>query len=468
MFAFNRYKKFHFVGIGGAGMCAIADVLLQQGFAVSGSDANDSEMLRYLAGKGAEVYVGHAAAQFKDADIVIVTSAVNKANPEVAAALEKGLPVIKRAEMLGQMMRFSYGIGVAGTHGKTTTTAMTSHVLEAGDLDPMTLVGGTMRGANSNVRFGEGPYFVAEADEYDQSFLQLWPCAAIITNIDADHLECYGSLENLHSAFVEFANRVPFFGRQIVCADDKGVREILPRLKGPLLTYGLAENTDLTARAICLADLTKDGADSGEVCNRFQVRHKGDLLGEIQLRVPGRHNIQNALAAIAVGLELQIPFGKIAAGLAGFGGVKRRLEVRGALPNDILVIDDYGHHPTEMTASLNALKAGYGRRMVLVFQPHLFSRTQAFVQEFGQALLLADVAIVSKVYPAREAPLPGVSGQLLVDAARALGHCNAHYADGLKEAESRLRELMQPGDVVVTMGAGDVNTVIDYILKTRF
>lgn len=453
MFVLNRFKKFHFVGIGGAGMSALADLLVQHGCEVAGSDAVPGGVTTELAHKGVHIFEGHHRDHVHDPDVVVISSAIDSQNPELLRAYELDIPVIKRAELLGQLFRFYFGIGVAGTHGKTTTTAMVCRVLEVGGLDPLAVVGGAMKNYSANVRIGRGPYFVTEADEYDKSFLQLHPCIAVVTSLEPDHLECYQTVDNLEAAFAEFCNRVPFFGRQILCADDAGVRRLMDRLDGAFMTYGLNDTAQLIARHI----------QPGEVQTRFEVWLEDDRLGEITLRVPGRHNVQNALAAIAVGLESQIDFAHIARGLADFGGIQRRLEIKGT-SNNVLIIDDYAHHPTEMLASLAALRATYNRRIVLIFQPHLYSRTAFFQDEFGDALQQADRAFVTDVYPAREKPIPGVTGELLVNLARDKGHQSIDYIPALDEVVTLVKPELMPGDIVVTMGAGDVTRVAPQLL----
>ena len=414
---------------------------------ISGCDRETSENTDRLVGLGAKISLGHDPAHLSDVDLVVISSAVDESNAEVAAARERGIPVIRRAQMLGQIMRLKQGIAIAGTHGKTTTTSLTGMVLTEAGFDPTIVVGGRVRILGTNARLGRGDFLVAEADEYDRSFLELTPDVAVITNIEADHLDCYRDLAEILDAFVLFANRVPFYGAVVACLDDPGVGAILPRVEKRLVTYGESPQAHLRAREIRLEA-------SG---TRFDVwDSEQGKLGEVRLPLPGRHNVANALAAIAVGRELLIPFEAIAQALAGFTGVIRRFETKGERAG-VLVVDDYAHHPTELSATLAAARQVYpDRRLVALFQPHLYSRTRDFATEFGRALLGADVAIVTDVYPSREKPLPGVTGQLVVRAAREAGHRNLVYIADKKRVGDRLERLLKPGDLLLTMGAGDV------------
>ena len=411
---FLRLRRLHFVGAGGVGMSGIAEILLlATPLEISGCDLARSDVTARLEKLGAKISVGHDPAHLAQADLVVISSAVAESNPEVAAARERGIPVIRRAEMLGEIMRLKQGVAVAGTHGKTTTTSLTGMVLTEAGFDPTIVVGGQVHILGTNARLGKGDYLVAEADEYDRSFLELTPVVAVITNIEADHLDTYRDLDDILEAFATFANRVPFFGAVVACADDAGVRRLLPRIKKRIVTYGESPEAMLTARSLRLeaTSTTFDVWDAGE-----------GSLGSVRLRLPGRHNVLNALAAVAAARELLIPFETIARALAAFTGVVRRFELKGER-DGALVVDDYAHHPTEIRATLAAARQVYPqRRLVALFQPHLFSRTRDFTDDFGRALAAADVNIIMDVYPSRERPIPGVTGELVADAARRAGH----------------------------------------------
>ena len=445
---FLKLRRIHFVGAGGVGMSGLAEILLlSTPLTISGCDRERGENTDRLAGLGAKILFGHDPAHLSDVDLVVISSAVDDSNPEVAAARERGIPVIRRAQMLGQIMRLKQGIAIAGTHGKTTTTSLVGMILTEAGFDPTIVVGGRVRILGTNARLGRGDFLVAEADEYDRSFLELTPDVAVITNVEADHLDCYRDLSDIIDAFVLFANRVPFYGAVIACLDDPGVGAVLPRVEKRVVTYGESPQAHLRARNIALEA-------SG---TRFEAwDSEGGLLGEVHLPLPGRHNVANALAAIAVGRELLVPFPEIARALAGFTGVVRRFEKKGER-GGVLVVDDYAHHPTELSATLSAARQVYPeRRLVALFQPHLYSRTRDFAADFGRALLGADVAVVTDVYPSREKPLPGVTGQLVVQAAKEAGHRNLIYIADKKKVSERLERLLKPGDLLLTMGAGDV------------
>jgi UDP-N-acetylmuramate--alanine ligase len=445
---FLRLRRIHFVGAGGVGMSGIAEILLQATpLEISGCDLVPSDATARLERLGAKIAVGHDPAHVESADLVVISSAVAESNTEVAAARARGVPVIRRAEMLGEIMRLKQGVAVAGTHGKTTTTSLTGMVLTEAGFDPTIVVGGQVHILGTNARLGRGDYLVAEADEYDRSFLELTPVLAVITNIEADHLDTYRDLDEIRDAFTAFANRVPFFGAVVACADDAGVREILPRIKRRVVTYGESPEARLTARGVRL-----EGS-----CTAFEVwDSEQGRLGEVRLRLPGRHNVWNALAAVAAGRELLIPFDTIARALAAFTGVVRRFELKGER-SGVLVVDDYAHHPTEIRATLSAARQVYPeRRLVALFQPHLFSRTRDFTDDFGRALSAADVNIVMDVYPSREAPIPGVTGELVAEAARRAGHARVIYTHEKKRVVDTLEQTLTSGDLLVTLGAGDV------------
>ena len=446
---FLRLRRLHFVGAGGVGMSGIAEILLQATpLEISGCDLARSENTARLERLGAKIAAGHDPKHVENADLLVISSAVAESSEEVAAARARGVPVIRRAEMLGEIMRLKQGIAVAGTHGKTTTTSLTGMVLTEAGFDPTIVVGGQVHILGTNARLGQGEYLVAEADEYDRSFLELTPVVAVITNVEADHLDTYRDLPDILDAFASFANRVPFYGSVVVCVDDPGARSLLPRIKRRVVTYGQSHDAMLQARETRL----EAGGTTFEVFDAEQGR-----LGSARLKLPGRHNVANALAAIAVGRELSIPFETIARALEGFTGVVRRFEKKGER-SGVLVVDDYAHHPTEISATLQAARQVYpDRRLVALFQPHLFSRTRDFSEEFGRALAAADASVVMDVYPSREKPIPGVTGALVADAAKRLkGEGSITYVSDKKEVVGCLERTLIPGDLLVTLGAGDV------------
>ena len=445
---FSSIKKIHFVGIGGIGMSGIAEILIDQGFRVSGSDRALSEVTEHLQSLGATIYEGHKAENLAaDVDTLVYSSAVASENPELAEAERRKIPIVRRAEMLAEVMRLKYGIGIAGTHGKTTTTSMVSLVLLEGGFDPTVIVGGKLSGlGGTNARLGKGDFIVVEADEFDRSFLSITPTIAVLTTLETDHLDCYRDLEDIKGAFIQFANKVPFYGFIVLCLDEPALQDIMPQIsKKKLVTYGLTPQADIQAIEIHHKENT----------STFTVTRGFDDLGQVTLQIPGKHNIQNALAAIAVGLQLGVPFSKVKAGIEKFTGVYRRWEKKGEV-DGIAVYDDYAHHPTECRATLSGVKSGWRRRVVCVFQPHLYSRTRDFYEEFGKAFLLADVLVLTDVYPAREEPIQGVTGELIANAAKQFGHKDVHYIQDKKQLPEYLKKNTRPGDIVITMGAGDI------------
>lgn len=444
---FKSVRKIHMVGIGGIGMSGIAEILLDQGFEVTGSDQQVSETTKRLEELGARVYRGHSAEYLDEADVVVYSSAVHLDNPELVSAVERKIPIIRRAEMLAELMRTKYGIAIAGTHGKTTTTSMTSLVLMEGGLDPTVIVGGKLSSfGGTNARLGHGEFIVVEADEFDRSFLQLTPTIAAITTLEREHLDIYTDLEDIKRAFVEFANKVPFYGFVILCLDEPSIQEIIPQIRKKIITYGLNAQSDL--RAVTITFNTKRSS--------YRLVYKGKDMGIINLNVPGLHNVKNSMAAIGIGLELGIDFNKVKKAIESFSGVYRRLEIKGEI-DGIMVVDDYAHHPTEVQATLSALKSGWPeRRVIAVFQPHLYSRTRDFHEEFGKSFFNADVLIVTEIYPAREEPIQGVSGELIVNDARSFGHREAYFVADKRKLPEFLTKIAKTGDVVVTMGAGDI------------
>src|SRR5204863_3674751 len=448
----GKTRRVHFVGIGGIGMSGIAELLANLGYAVSGSDEQRSVVTDRLETLGIRVASGHAAANVGDADVVVISSAVRPANPEVAEAARRQIPVIPRAEMLAELMRLRFAIAVAGAHGKTTTTSMIALVLERAGLDPTAVIGGRLSAFGSNARLGGGELMVAEADESDRSFLKLFPTMAVITNIDHEHLENYGGFDDLQQAFVDFANKVPFYGAVIACADDPNLAAILPRMTRRIVTYGLdAPVVDVTATDVLLGPMTAQATVGRRAGRAEDPAEAYATLGRLTLNVPGRHNLLNALAAVAVGLELGLPFDRIAAGLRDFQGAERRFELRGE-PNGVLVVDDYGHHPTEIAAVLAAART-LNRRIVVAFQPHRFTRTAQLLDAFGPALAAADHVVLTDIYPAGEDPIPGVTLTALADAVRKDVRAPVDVAPGLDDVVVAVVRAARPGDVVITLGA---------------
>ncbi|HVT43036.1 MAG TPA: UDP-N-acetylmuramate--L-alanine ligase [Thermoanaerobaculia bacterium] len=447
---FGHIKNIHFVGIGGIGMSGIAEILSNYDLMISGCDLKSSAITDRLVRLGIPVAIGHDERHLADADLVVISSAVRQESPEVAHAREINLPVVRRAEMLGEIMRLKRGIAIAGTHGKTTTSAMTALVLSDAGLDPTLIIGGVLRNIDSSARLGTGEFLVVEADEYDRSFLTLEPSLAVITSIEADHLDCYRDLDDIRDAFAQFARRVPFYGSVIGCIDDDNVRALLDSLPRRSIRYGLGEEASLRA-----VDLQFDTPGT-----HFTVERSGESLGTVQLRVPGSHNVRNALAAIAVAFEIDVPFETAAASLEKFTGVERRFQILGEWRGAI-VVDDYAHHPTEIAVTLEAARRSYpGRRLVALFQPHLYSRTRDFSREFADSLQRADLAFVSQIYPAREDPIEGISSSLITEAARKLGAENVKLMGGeIDELVEQLRSLLGSNDLFLTMGAGDINGV---------
>ncbi|MEW5795123.1 MAG: UDP-N-acetylmuramate--L-alanine ligase [Candidatus Zixiibacteriota bacterium] len=451
---FGRFKRLHFVGIGGAGMSGIAEILHNLGYAVTGSDSTPSEITEYLQKIGIECHEGHLEENIGKADVVVISSAIAADNPEVLAARQQGIPVIKRAEMLGELMRLKFSVGVAGTHGKTTTTSMVGRILQAAELYPTLVVGGVVAELGTGASLGKGDYLVAEVDEYDRSIFAMFPSMAVVLNVEPDHLDCYRDMDDLRDAFLQYINRVPFYGSAVVSADDPNIRSLMPRFTRPYVTFGLSEEADY--RAVNLNP--RNGG------TRFSVFRRDELLGEIVLHVPGRHNVANALAAAAAASELDVSFATIVEALVGFRGVGRRFEVIGEA-GGVLVIDDYAHHPTELRATINTARESYRRRLIVIFQPHLYSRTRDFVNEFAEVLATADHCILTDIYPAREQPIPGVTSALIKERAEARGATNFSYV-GIKEnALDEIERLARPGDVVMTIGAGSITHIKRLILE---
>ena len=443
---FRKVNKVHFVGIGGIGMSGIAELLLNLGFSVSGSDLNDSEIIQNLRSKGAMIYEGHHAKNLGDCEVLVYSSAVPEDNPELIAARGKNVTIIKRAEMLGELIALKQtSIGVGGTHGKTSTSSMIGALLSHAQLDPTLVVGGLVKNIDTNSQLGSGDLIVVEADEYDKSFLQLKPTISVITNIEQEHMDCYDDLEDLHNSFTQFANAVPFYGAVLACLDSPGVQDIIPRIKRPVITYGFTSQADISAKNI----------QSKETKTTYSLYKQNQKCGKVTLNVPGKHNVLNSLAAAAIGFEMGLSAKTIIAGIGSYGGVRRRFEIKG-IAGDVMVVDDYAHHPTEVSATLQAARDGWDRRIIAVFQPHLFSRTKSFYKEFAAAFMDSDVLIVTDIYPAREKPIKGVTGKLVFNAARSTGHKNVHYIPDLEDLQAALDDIIQENDMVITIGAGTI------------
>jgi UDP-N-acetylmuramate--alanine ligase len=447
--AFHKFRRIHFVGIGGIGMSGIAEVLLTLGYTVSGSDAKASPITERLQLLGAQIGEGHAAENVRGANVVVVSAAIRRDNPELVEAARLKIPVIPRAEMLAELMRLKYGIAVAGAHGKTTTTSMIASVLAAGDLDPTFVVGGRVNHAGTTARLGRGDYMVVEADESDRSFLLLSPAVAVVTNIDREHLDHYASLDEIRQVFAQFVNRVPFYGAAVLCIDEPNVRAILTQVHRTAITYGTSAQADLVIGEIAL-----DG-----LASRFRLTYRGQDLGLFALHgPPGLHNVRNAAAAAAVGLYLDVSPDRIREGLSAFTGVGRRFEIK-AVAGGITVIDDYGHHPAEIRATLEAAR-GF-KRLLVLFQPHRFTRTQYLWDDFCGAFGRADLLVLADIYAANESPIPGVSSEALAEAIRAAGHTQVLYRSSLQEGIDALLAAARPGDAILTIGAGNVGRAAD-------
>ena len=449
----RRTYKVHFVGIGGIGMSGIAEVLLNLGYQVSGSDLVQSETTLRLENMGGRITTGHHGTNLGEADVVVVSSAVNADNPEVREANQRGVPVIQRAEMLAELMRMKVAVAVAGSHGKTTTTSILASVLSEAGLDPTIVIGGRLNSLGSNARLGQSEYLVAEADESDGSFLKLPPTYAVITNIDPEHLDHYGDVETLRQAFVEFANKVPFYGLVVVCLDHPVVQDIMPRIGKRLVTYGIASEADYRASNL----------QFHQDCVCFDVCRRGELLGPVELRMIGEHNVLNALAAIAMADELQVPFEQVQQSLTKFEGIQRRFTVRGQQAS-VTVVDDYGHHPIEIRATLSGARKAYDSRLVVVFQPHRYSRTRDLLREFYSAFDRADVLVVMDIYAAGEEPIEGIDARRLFRGIRNHGPQETHYISDREHVVDWLLDHVREGDLVVTMGAGDVWRVGEELL----
>ena len=452
----GKTRHIHFVGIGGIGMSGIAEILLNLGFTVSGSDVEKSSLTQRLAARGAKVRIGHAAKNVAGSDVVVVSSAIGSGNPEVVAARERGIPIIPRTYMLGELMRIRTGIAIAGAHGKTTTTSLVAAVLQEAGLDPTIVVGGRVKSLKANVRLGQGEFLVAEADESDGNFVHLAPVFAIITNIDAEHLDFYGHLEAIHDAFVEFSRRVPFYGAIICCVDDPQVRTILPRIDRRLWTYGFSPDADVRGTII--------EASAGGT--RFTYTAKGKRRGRLYLRTPGVHNVLNALGVCTLAEELDIEQRHLRNAFAAFEGVARRFEIKGER-NGILFVDDYGHHPTEIAATIRTARENYERRLIVVFQPHRYTRTRDLHDKFGVCFREADELFIADIYPAGERSIPGVTADLIYRAVIHEGKPRVSYVPGWNDLKQAVRETVRPGDLVITLGAGNIHKLGEELLGEK-
>ena len=460
----GKTRRVHFIGVGGMGMSGIAELLANLGYAVSGSDERRSAVTDRLATLGVAVTCGHDATHVGDADVVVISSAVRATNPEVQEAMRRQIPVIPRAEMLAELMRLRYSVAVAGAHGKTTTTSMIALVLERAGLDPTAVIGGRLSAFGSNARLGRGDIMVAEADESDRSFLKLSPTLAVITNIDHEHLESYGGFEDLQQAFVDFANKAPFYGGVVACLDDPNLAAVLPRITRRVVTYGLdATHADIIATDVVPGPLSIQATVKRHARRAHDDEKATVTLGTLALAVPGRHNLLNALATLAVGFELGLPFDRIAAGLREFRGAERRFEVRGE-PNGILVVDDYGHHPTEIAAVLAAAR-GLNRRLIVVFQPHRYTRTATLMSAFGPALAAADAIVLTDIYAAGEDPIPGITLDALAAAIRRDARAPVEVAPRLEDVVPAVVRIARPGDVVITLGAGSIGGIPQKLIE---
>ncbi len=452
---YQKKYNIHFVGIGGIGMSGIAELLLNLGYKVSGSDLRSTEITRRLAQLGGRIFEGHRPEQIQGADVVVISSAVKADNPEVVAARDAVIPVIPRAEMLAELMRLKYSIAVAGAHGKTTTTWIIASVLDHGGLDPTVVIGGKLDSLGTNARLGQGEFIVAEADESDGSFLKLTPTIGVVTNINAEHLDFYGNLEKIKEVFLDFINKVPFYGMTVLCLDNEGIQDLIPKIEKRFTTYGMTSQADYQAK-----DVTFDGLTS-----QYGVTYRGEPLGSVQLNLPGIHNVYNSMASIAIGMELGIAFDDIQRALKDIEGVQRRFEVKG-MSRGVTVVDDYGHHPTEIRLTLQTARQCWpDSRIVVVFQPHRYSRVAALFDDFTRAFYEADSVLVLPIYSAGEAPIESIDGQSLCEEIREHGHKDVVFHDGHDAAVSHLKETLREGDVLLTLGAGDVWQVGEKVLK---
>lgn len=450
----GRIKHIHFIGVGGSGMSGIAEVLFNLGYKITGSDVKISDTTRRLENLGIKIFIGHRAENINGSDVVVYSSAVKRDNPEILYAKEKLIPVIPRAEMLAELMRMKYGIAIAGTHGKTTTTSMIATILGAHEMDPTVVIGGKLNSIGSNARLGKGEFLVAEADESDGSFLKLSPTIAVVTNIDREHMDHYRDMEEVKDTYLTFINKIPFYGCAILCLDHPNIQGLIPNITRRHITYGLTTQADFSARDIKIEAMRTS----------FDVWLRGNKLDRVSIKVPGEHNVYNSLAAIAVAMELDIDFKDIRDSIGDFSGVERRFQIKGIL-NDIMFIDDYGHHPVEIKATLKAAKDGWNKRLIVVFQPHRYSRTKDLFQEFLSAFNDADTLVLTDIYQAGEEKIVGISSDILYNSIKTYGHKNVVYIPDKKEISNYLRKIARPGDMVLTLGAGDIWQVCEEMMR---
>ncbi len=452
---YQKKYHIHFVGIGGIGMSGIAELLLNLGYEVSGSDTAPSDITKHLKSLGGTIFKGHSAKNIKDADVVVTSSAISSENSEVVTAREASIPVIPRAEMLAELMRLKYSIAIAGSHGKTSTTSIVASILDKGDLDPTVVIGGKLKSISSNAILGQGDFIVAEADESDGSFLKTSPTIAVVTNIDREHLDFYKDLDAIKKVFLSFINKIPFYGLAILCLDNEPIQDLIPKITKRYTTYGINSQADLQARNVVIEGLK----------TRFCLYHQGEKLGEVVLNLPGIHNVYNAMASIAVGIEIGIPFDIIKHALEALQGVQRRLEIKGETKG-ITIVDDYGHHPTEIKATLYAVNECWpDRRIVVVFQPHRYTRTKALFDDFTRTFYQSELLLVLPIYSAGEKEIKGIDSIALYEGIKMYGHKEVVYVEGFKKAVSYLKKILKEGDVLITMGAGDVWKVGEQILS---
>ena len=453
---FGKTKKIHFIGIGGIGMSGMAELLNELGFIITGSDLENSDRLKHLVNKGIKVHMGHDASNINDCDVIVYSSAIKTNNIEITTGNDKNIPTIRRAEMLSELLKIKkISIAIAGTHGKTTTCSMLGCILSESNLDPTLIIGGIVNKFQSNTISGKGDIIVVEADEFDRTFLTLKPTMSLITNLDLEHLDCYENLSDLKKSFTQFANAIPFYGKVAICIDHENTSSILSKIKRPLITFGINEKAEIKASNLIF----------NENHSSFDLIINNKKIETINIQVPGKHNITNALGAISLALTLDIPISKIKSGLSNYNGVRRRFEIKFILKNEIMIIDDYAHHPSEVSSTLNAAKNGWNKRIITIFQPHLFTRTRDFYEEFAKAFLSSDILIVTDIYPAREIPIPGITAELISKTTLEMGHNNVEYIPNKENIPNRLLEIAQPEDIIMTMGAGDIWRQCDKIYK---
>lgn len=451
---FGKIKKLHFVGIGGAGMSGIAEILTNLNYQITGSDNTPSEITEYLKKLGIKVYDSHETSNILDIDVLVISSAVGENNPEVIEARRLGIPVIKRAEMLGELMRLKFSIGVSGTHGKTTTTSMIGKILQQGNYQPTLIVGGVVAELGTGASLGKGEYLVAEADEYDKSFLAMFPSIAVVTNLEADHLDCYNDLDDLKESFLTYMNRVPFYGMVVISADDENLKSLKHRIARPYKSFGFEKEADYRAD-----DIKRENGKTS-----FSVYQNNNLLGTVTIQIPGKFNVSNALAAVATSVELDVPFNTIVEGLKNFTGVGRRFEIIGEV-DDIILVDDYAHHPTEIEATLKTAQEVYNRRIIVIYQPHLYSRTRDFKDQFANALSIADISLLVDIYPARELPIEGITSEIIVEEGNKLSKGSFEYLGPKEAAIDKIVSIAKPNDMIITMGAGSITLIKNKIME---